>query len=81
MSTAKLEKKIWKLETKLREEFRAELQNTMVDCIARVEKLEAQIRNHPTLSRRTSEEEGMITISVDVPRLQLTGIHFDLAVA
>eukprot|EP00439_Symbiodinium_sp_Y106_P056116 s622_g7.t2 len=65
MSTAKLEKKIWKLETKLREEFRAELQNTMVDCIARVEKLEAQIRNHPILSRRTSEEEGMITISVD----------------
>ncbi|CAE7632260.1 serS [Symbiodinium sp. CCMP2456] len=65
MSTAKLEKKIWKLETKLREEFRAELQHTMADCIARVEKLESQIYNKPIFPRKTSEEESMIQISVD----------------
>ena len=36
MSAAKLEKKIWTLEQRLREEFRVELQRALGQCLAKL---------------------------------------------
>jgi len=44
MSAAKLEKKIWTLEQRLREEFHAELRSAMATTLAKVDRLETKIR-------------------------------------
>ena len=43
MSAAKLEKKIWNLEQRLRDEFRAELRKALDKCASKVQELETEV--------------------------------------
>ena len=43
MSAAKLEKKIWNLEQRLRDEFRGELRRVLTQCASKIQELETEV--------------------------------------
>ncbi|CAE7217352.1 serS [Symbiodinium sp. CCMP2592] len=75
MSAAKLEKKIWTLEQRLREEFRVELQRALGQCLTRVQHLETEVLLlRGEKPRRTPGGQGaQEQVSVDVGDAELPG--------
>ncbi|CAE7353229.1 serS [Symbiodinium sp. CCMP2592] len=73
MSAAKLEKKIWNLEQRLREEFHVELRRAVGHCVARVQHLEAEVlllrgeKPSRTEAQFAAQDQVSVDVSGDAP--------------
>ena len=73
MSAAKLEKKIWNLEQRLRQEFHVELRRAVGQCVARVQHLEAEVlllrgeKPSRTGAQVAAQDQVSVDVSGDAP--------------